>query len=70
MGTAAHYFDPFSVDSISQAIERMCQDDQLRRRLAEAGRQRIQNFTWEKNAQIVADVILRKLAGPPFVPRP
>lgn len=66
---AAEYFDPFSVDSMSNAIERMCQDEQLRLRLAEAGRQRIQNFTWEKNAQIVADSILRRLSGQPSVHR-
>jgi glycosyltransferase involved in cell wall biosynthesis len=38
-GPAALYFDPWSPDSIAEAIIRLRSDERLRRDLAEAGRQ-------------------------------
>lgn len=64
-GPAALYFDPWSPDSVAEAIIRLRSDEQLRRRLAEAGHQqlaRAHNHSWDDMADtIVSD--LRDIVG-------
>jgi glycosyltransferase involved in cell wall biosynthesis len=66
-GPAALYFDPWSPDSIAEAIIRLRSDEPLRRDLAEAGRQqlaRVHHHSWDDMAEtIVSD--LRRIVGKP-----
>ena len=50
-GDAALLFDPYDQRSISDALARLVGDEELRRRLAAAGRERAASFTWERTAQ-------------------
>jgi glycosyltransferase involved in cell wall biosynthesis len=50
-GDAALLFDPESVEEISGAIRSMLSDPRLRDRLAEAGRRRAAEFSWERTAR-------------------
>jgi glycosyltransferase involved in cell wall biosynthesis len=56
------YVDPFIKESIANAIIKISNDEQLRRKLVTAGRERNKRFTWQKTAQDVIKVY-RKLAG-------
>lgn len=46
-GDAALYFDPKDADSIRETVARLLSDAQLRSLLAERGRARVREFTWE-----------------------
>jgi glycosyltransferase involved in cell wall biosynthesis len=50
-GDAAVYCDPFSVDSIREAMERMWNDEALRKKLSVAGLERAANYTWDRTAE-------------------
>lgn len=58
---AAVYCDPFDTRSIALALGRVLDDSSLRRRLVEAGRRRVELFSWdataERTAEVLADVI-------------
>lgn len=56
VGDAALLFDPYSVESISNAIVRVVLDQQLRVSLIAKGRQRINEFTWDKTLSRVLKV--------------
>lgn len=64
-GDAALLFDPESADEIRAAIERLVGDSAERERLAELGRRRAEEFTWERTARLTAASYQRAL----FVPR-
>ena len=51
-GDAALLFDPLSVEAITETVERMLSDTQLRRRLGAAGAQRAKSFTWSRSAEL------------------
>jgi alpha-1,3-rhamnosyl/mannosyltransferase len=61
-GDAALYVDPFSTESIAQAIVKISNDELLRQKFIAAGRERNKQFTWQKTAQKVIKVY-EKLAG-------
>lgn len=50
-GEAALLVDPENVEEIAAGIERLAQDEALRRRLVEAGRENVRRFSWQKAAQ-------------------
>lgn len=50
-GDAAVYCDPFSTESIAQALLHVWNDAPLRERLAQAGMQRAARYTWDRSAQ-------------------
>jgi glycosyltransferase involved in cell wall biosynthesis len=50
-GDAALLFDPYSVESIADAIKRLADDVSLRQTLADRGRQRLRDFSWERTAR-------------------
>lgn len=61
-GEAALYVeDPHDVEALTEAIERVRDDAELRGRLAEAGRQRAAEFTWDLCAAATADVLREAL---------
>jgi glycosyltransferase involved in cell wall biosynthesis len=62
-GDAALLFDPEDVDAIRAAIERLLTDEQEPRRLAEAGRRRAEQFTWDRTAELTLESYRRALPG-------
>jgi glycosyltransferase involved in cell wall biosynthesis len=62
-GDAAVLVDPFSVKSIARGLEKVAFDEELRTVLIEKGRQRRQDFTWEKSAEQLWDVIDKVLSS-------
>lgn len=60
-GGAALLFDPRSAESIVARVEQLWKDTSLRARLSAAGRERASQFTWEKNALLIADTIVTQL---------
>ncbi|MGA8262097.1 MAG: glycosyltransferase family 1 protein [Arenicellales bacterium] len=56
-GGAALLVDPDHVDSIAEGIEQVIDDQQLRRRLIEAGHKRAGDFSWEKCARETLEVL-------------
>jgi glycosyltransferase involved in cell wall biosynthesis len=56
-GSAAMYFDPKDVRGMTEKLGEILQDNNLRKRLSEAGIERAKNFTWEKTAEKIIKVI-------------
>jgi glycosyltransferase involved in cell wall biosynthesis len=54
---AGFFVDPENIDSIADGIRQVVDDDHLRRRMIDTGRQRAQNFTWQKCAQQTLSVM-------------
>ena len=59
---AALYFDPLDADEMSEALATILVDQELRTRLAAAGRERAKEFAWHKNAERVL-ALYREVAG-------
>src|SRR5207237_1129200 len=53
VGDAALLVDPYSVDDIASALERVLGDDALRGSLVARGRARVQDFSWERSARAI-----------------
>lgn len=51
VGNAGIYFDPYSIDSMAAAIEKLVQDSLLRDQMIARGRERIKFFCWKKCAE-------------------
>ncbi|HBE43965.1 MAG TPA: glycosyltransferase family 1 protein [Deltaproteobacteria bacterium] len=49
-GEGAIYFDPYSEDSIKNAIIKVLENTNLRNNIVRAGIERLKNFSWEKTA--------------------
>lgn len=62
-GNAAIYCDPFSVESISEGIDRLANEPKLREELSALGKERGQLFTWDQAAQKVWEVLESQLTG-------
>lgn len=52
-GDAAVLVDPFSVDSIVEAMLKISKDEVLRKQLIEKGRERKNVFSWDKTSQLL-----------------
>jgi glycosyltransferase involved in cell wall biosynthesis len=61
-GDAALLFDPTSPRAIADAVTALLQDDELRRRLVDAGPARAALFTWESTARGTVAAYARALA--------
>jgi glycosyltransferase involved in cell wall biosynthesis len=62
-GDAAVLVDPTDVDGIAAGIERIATDPSLRGNLAEAGRRRVEQFTWASTAAEMVSVYRRVADG-------
>ncbi len=60
-GDAALLFDPRRPAQIAAALGRLLTDAALRERLGELGRERAQQFTWERSARLTLDSYARAL---------
>lgn len=56
-GDAAYYIDPYSTESIAEAICKLARDENLRNNLRQKGLERAKLFTWDKTAQGVYEVL-------------
>lgn len=63
-GDAALYFDPLSVEQISQTMMQVIGDPSLRRSLARQGYARAQQFSWDETARQTLSIYERCLASP------
>lgn len=50
-GDAAHYFDPYNVPAMAQAIEDVVANPQLSNQLRKRGHQQVKKYSWERMAQ-------------------
>ncbi len=50
-GDAALLIDPFSIDSIAEAMQKISTDEKLRNSLVEKGRERRKTFSWQKTSE-------------------
>jgi glycosyltransferase involved in cell wall biosynthesis len=64
-GDAALLFDPLTVEAIAEAICKMATDATLRQDLAQRGRRRLGDFSWERTAKAYR-AVYRKAAGWPL----
>ena len=60
-GEASLYVDPVSEDDIAQKICLLIEKPLIRQTLIEKGRQRVEQFNWEKSAQSHIELIHRML---------
>jgi glycosyltransferase involved in cell wall biosynthesis len=56
-GEAALLVDPFDVNELSKALDRVMEDDEQRQRMIERGLTRAARFTWERSARQLFDVM-------------
>jgi glycosyltransferase involved in cell wall biosynthesis len=62
-GGAALLFDPFSIDSISQALLSLATDAKLRADLQEQGRRRVLRFAGKSCAEVTAATMNRLMSA-------
>lgn len=62
-GDAAIFFDPHQPDEIAEAMKLLINDEALAGRLKALGRERAALFTWERTAEMTADVYRRVLGS-------
>ena len=60
-GDAAHYFDPQNTESMSDAINEVLTNKELRKGLVEKGSAQIQKFSWQKMTQQTLEVYNKAL---------
>ncbi len=61
-GDAAIYADPFSVDSIADAMIKMASSDQLRENLIQKGNERKLLYSWDRTAELLWNCIEKAIA--------
>ena len=61
---AAVWFDPDNADDLDNCIDRLMKDSTLRTELADRGRLRADQFSWEKTAQLTADILMKAARRP------
>ena len=51
LGSSVYFFDGNDIDSISEAMEKIVSDDDLRRALIRKGYDRVRQYSWKKMAK-------------------
>jgi glycosyltransferase involved in cell wall biosynthesis len=64
VGDGALLVDPYSEEEIAQAIARVLDDEDLRRRLVERGLERAASFSWERSVRQIHAGYLKALGRP------
>ncbi len=57
-GESALMVDPYSVENMVEALEKMSGDDKYRESMINKGFENIKRFSWEKCAKKTADILL------------
>lgn len=65
VGDAALFFNPFSIDEIAGAIQKMVVDNDYRLKLKKLGQERLRAFSWERTAK-ANRAVYRKVAHHPL----
>lgn len=60
VGDAGLQIDPFQVEDIAGALERLCGDDALRARLRQSGLERSRGFSWDLAARQTWEILSRE----------
>lgn len=60
-GSAAHYFDPTSVDDMARSINQVLSDEKLRNTLIKRGTNQVKKYSWKKMARQTHDVYMSVL---------
>ena len=60
-GDAAHYVDPYCVDSIREGMEKLLNDEKYRNSLIKKGLERYKKFSWEEAAKKTIEVYERAI---------
>jgi len=63
-GDAALLVDPFSVDSIAGAMQRILREPELKAQLISSGKKRVRDFSWDRAATQLWNTIEKVLATP------
>lgn len=58
VGNAGILVDPFDVSAISQSMQQIIEDEGLRIKLVEKGREQAKQFSWNQAAQVIYDNLL------------
>jgi glycosyltransferase involved in cell wall biosynthesis len=56
LGDAALYFDPYKIEKMAGAIEKVATDDQIRQELIQKGLKQVQKYNWDKTAKETFEV--------------
>lgn len=56
-GDAAVYFDPLDVQDITEKIEKVLSDEELRAKMKKEGLEQVKKFSWEKSAKQALEVL-------------
>ncbi len=57
-GNAVFYIDPFSVDSISEAMIKIYESPEIRKNLVENGNAQVEKFSWDSSAEMLWNSII------------
>jgi len=57
-GDAALLVDPLNAQEIARAMQRVLQDEDLRRRMISDGQRRAANFSWEETARMTREIYI------------
>jgi len=60
-GDAAHYFDPYSVDSMQNAINDVLTNKKLRQTLIKRGNKQVKKYSWERMARQTHEIYMNAL---------
>ncbi|HVI68840.1 MAG TPA: glycosyltransferase family 1 protein [Magnetospirillaceae bacterium] len=60
-GDAAHYFDPFSIDDITRAMNDVMTDAKLRKQLIMNGRSQVKKYSWRRMAEQTHAIYIQTL---------
>ena len=58
-GDAAIYFDPFNAEEMAQQMAKINEDSELRKTLISKGKERVNEFSWDKSAEVTWNIIQR-----------
>lgn len=56
-GNAAMLVDPHNIDDMMMGVDKLLSDEAMRQKYIEAGRIRLQDFSWEKSANQIKNII-------------
>jgi glycosyltransferase involved in cell wall biosynthesis len=58
-GEAGTYIDPYSTESIQQAVEKLLKDDKLREKKVQLGLKQVQKFSWQETVRKTLEMLER-----------
>lgn len=56
-GDAALYVNPYSIESIQRGLEKIIENENLRKELIEKGKKQVKKYSWDKSTRKLANII-------------